>query len=276
MFGVIVIFSAALAMENMKQYNQLISYIFVPICVLVIFVPLFSLIDSAMTAAKAGGTFMLSFIPVYAGIMTVSGYGTTATGMSFLLLGASEAVSMLSSFVIVPLMGCYLSVGMISGVSKNGSSVALGELIKKTAMWILSITLTLFLGLLSMQTTINAAADGLSMKTIKFVLGSFVPVAGGAIAESLATVTASVKLLKSSICIYGVVAVCVIVLPVVLEMLIWRFVIFLLTAVEGLFGINLGTDIFKAADCVLSVLIGIMLFCAGLFIISLSIVSGVT
>lgn len=276
MLGIIIIFAAALSMENMKQYSQLISYIFVPISVLMVFVPLFSLIESSMSAAKAGSTFMLSFVPIYAGILTVSGYGTTATGMSLLLLGSAEAVSMLCSFLIVPLMGSYLSIGMISGVSKNGSSVALGELIKKTAMWILSITLTLFLGLLSIQTTVNASADGLGMKTIKFVLGSFVPVAGGAISESLATVTASVKLLKSSVGMFGVVAVCVIVLPIVLEMLIWRFTIFLLTAIEGLFGVKLGTDIFNAADCVLSVLIGVMLFCAGLFIISLTIVSGVT
>ena len=276
MLGIIIIFSAVLSVENMKQYGETLSYIFAPLCILTIFIPLFSLIESAMTAAKAGSTFMLSFVPVYAGILTVSGNAGTASGMSLILLAAAEAVSMLSSFVVVPLMGSYLSIGLVSGVSKNGSSVALGELIKKTAMWLLSIALTIFIGLLSIQTVVNSAADGLSMKTAKFVLGTFLPVAGGAISESLATVTASLKLLKSSVGMYGVVAVGVIIIPVVLEMFIWRFVIFLLTAVEGLFGIKLGTDIFKAVDCVLSVLIGVMLFCAGLFIISLGIVAGVT
>lgn len=275
MFGVIVIFSAVSGMESMKQYQKLTSYIFAPLCVLIIFMPLFSLIDSAMSAAKAGSTFMLSFVPVYAGILTVGGQGLTASGMSLLLLGAAEAVSMLCSFVIVPLMGCYLSIGLISSISQNGSSVALGELIKKAAMWILSITLTVFLGLLSIQTAVNSSADGLGIKTAKFVLGSFLPVAGSAISESLTTVTAAVKLLKSSVGMYGVVAVCAMVLPVVLEMLLWRLVIFLLIAAEGLFGAKLGTDIFKSIDCVLSVLIGVMLFCAGLFIISLAIVSGV-
>lgn len=276
MLGVIIIFAAVLSIENMKQYGETISYIFAPICVLIIFVPVFSLIESAMTAAKAGSTFMLSFVPVYAGILTVSGNVGTASGMSLLLLAAAEAVSVLSSFVIVPLMGSYLSIGLVSGVSKNGSSVALGELIKKTAMWLLSIALTIFLGLLSIQTVVNSSADGLSMKTAKFVLGSFLPVAGGAISESLATVIASLKLLKSSVGMYGVVAVGAIIIPVVLQMFIWRFVIFLLTAAEGLLGIKLGTDIFKAVDSVLSVLIGVMLFCGGLFIISLGIVAGVT
>lgn len=276
MFGVIVIFSAVLGMESMKQYQKLISYVFAPICVLIVFTPLFSLIDAAVSAVKAGSVFMFSFVPVYAGILTVGGYGVTASGMSLLLLFAAEVVSMISSFVIVPLMSCYLSIGLISGVSQNGSSVALGELIKKAAVWMLSITLTVFLGLLSIQTAVNSSADGLGMRTAKFVIGSFLPVAGGAISESLTTVTAAVKLLKSSVGMYGVVAICVILLPIVLEMLIWRIVMFLLAAAEGLFGVKLGTDIFKSVDYVLSVLIGVMLFCAGLFVISLAIVSGVT
>ena len=142
MFGVIVIFTAALGMESMKQYQKLISYVFAPICVLIIFTPLFSLIDSVVSAVKAGSVFMLSFVPLYAGILTVGGYAATATGMSFLLLFAAEAVSMISSFVIVPLMSCYLSIGLISGISQNGSSVALGELIKKAAICMLSINLT--------------------------------------------------------------------------------------------------------------------------------------
>ena len=276
MFGVIVIFTAALGMESMKQYQKLISYVFAPICVLIIFTPLFSLIDSVVSAVKAGSVFMLSFVPLYAGILTVGGYAATATGMSFLLLFAAEAVSMISSFVIVSLMSCYLSIGLISGISQNGSSVALGELIKKAAMWMLSITLTVFLGLLSIQTAVNSSADGLGMRTAKFVIGSFLPVAGGAISESLTTVTAAVKLLKSSVGMYGVVAICLTLLPIVLEMLVWRITMFLLTAAEGLFGVKLGTDIFKSVDYVLSVLIGVMLFCAGLFVISLAIVSGVT
>ena len=69
---------------------------------------------------------------------------------------------------------------------------------------------------------VNSAADNLSMRTAKFIIGSAVPVAGGVLSEALGTLTASVSLLKSSVGIYGVVACVVIFLPLLTELFLWR------------------------------------------------------
>ena len=270
--GVIVLFAGANTFKGLKTYKTAMTYIFTLVMSASLLVPLFSLIDSLIGAIKGSSTFMLSFIPVYSGILIAGGQTATASGMSFLLLGAANIVSSIASFVIVPLMSCYLAIGLVSGVMPENSGVVLGDGIKKVAMWILSLTLTLFLGLLSIQTTVNAAADGLGLKALKFMVGSFVPVAGGALSESLATLTASVKLLKSSVGIYGVVALALTNIPIILELVLWRVVTFALSAVSELFGIKSGIPLLKAIDSVLAVLIGVVLFTAALFIISLTIV----
>ena len=84
----------------------------------------------------------------------------------------------------------------------------------------------------------------------------------------------SVGLLKSSVGMFAVVAIAAVVLPVVIEMLIWRLVLFGLETVSELLGTQMKTDILRAADSVLAVLIGVMLFVAALFIISLGIIAG--
>lgn len=274
MMGLIILVAVANSFEGFKPYSGIMSVVFALCFSVGLLTPLFSLIEGCSSAVKGISVLMSGFIPIYAGILTVSGSAATASGMSFLLLTASSAISAVSSFVIVPLMSCYLGIGVIGSATELGSAARLGEAIKKAATWILSFALTLFLGLLTIQTTVNAAADNLGVKAARFMLGSFVPVAGGALSETLTTLLGSLKLLKSSVGMFGALAVSISILPIVIELLCWRLTLFLLDAVSELFGANIKTDVIKAADNVLAVLIGVLLFTGALFIISLAVVSG--
>lgn len=273
MFGIVIIYAASALSDRLKKHKATLSYIFMLTTASGVLLPMFSIISSVSSAVKGSATFMTAFIPVYAGILTVGGQSVTASGMSFLLLFAAEAVTLLASFIIVPLMSAYLGMGLVSGIMPNGSAVALGETIKKAALWLFSLSLTVFLGILSIQTAVNADADNAGLKAFKFVLGSLVPVAGSALNESMTTLTSSLKLLKSSVGMYGVLAVGLTALPVVIELLLWRLSLFLVSAVSELFGVQEGIKLFKCADCVLSTLVGILLFTASLFIISLAVVT---
>ena len=274
MLAVIILIAAASTFETFSPYSDAASYVFVLTAAAGVLMPMFSLIKSCASAVKGISTLMVGFIPLYAGILTVGGQASTASGMSFLLLFAAEAVSSLSSFVIVPLMSCYLGVGMVGSVMTTGGTNRLGEGLKKVALWVLSLSLTLFLGLLSIQTAVNKAADNLGLKAARFMIGSFVPVTGGALSESLTTLLGSVGLLKSSVGMFAVLGIAVIVLPVVIELLIWRVVLFGLNIAADVFGVRVKTDILSAADSVLAVLIGVLLFTGVLFVISLAVIAG--
>ncbi len=273
MFALIIIFAAASLSERLSKYKTAISYIFVVLAAAGVLRPMFSLISSAAAAVKGSALFMTSFVPVYSGILTTSGRGITASGMSFLLLFAAEAVNLIASFVVVPLMSCYLGMALVSGVMPSGGALALGETLNRVATWFFSLSLTVFLGLLSIQTAVNSAADNAGVRTVKFVLGSLVPVTGGALSESLGTLTSSMKLLGNSVAMYAVLALSIAALPLVLEILLWRVCLYLVTAVSELFGVKEGVNLFRCADKVLSTLLGIILFSACLFIISLAVVT---
>ena len=272
--AVMLLIAVANTFEGFAPFNNTASYIFTLCSVTAILLPMFSLIESAASAIKGISVLMDGFIPIYAGILTVGGKTATATGMSFLLTFAAGAVGSLSAFVIVPLMSCYLGVAVVSGIMPIGAINRLGDGIKKAAMWILSFILTLFIGILSIQATVNKAADNLGLKTVKFMIGSFVPVAGGALSETLGTLIGSVGLLKSSVGMFAVIAIAAMILPVVIELLIWRFILFGLDIISAFLGVEMKTDILRAADSVIAVLIGVMLFVGALFIISLSIIAG--
>lgn len=240
----------------------------------IIIAPVFSAINTAVGAMKACSTFMTAFIPVFAVITAATGKTATSISMSTLLLGAANGVSLVSNFAVIPLIGGYLSLSLATSVSPLVNSSGISQAVKKLSLWALSFITTIFLGILSIQTVVNAHADNLSMRTAKFIIGSSVPVAGGVLSEALSTLTASMSLLKSSVGIYGVVICCLIFLPILTELVLWRFCLWAADFVSLQFSLPKISGLLQSIDTVLSVLIGILLLTGAMFIISLSVVMG--
>lgn len=229
-------------------------------------------VEIAVNAVKSCCSFMISFVPVFASILALSGKTVTAPAMSALLLGATETVSFAASFMVLPLMGGYLALSIGSGVSPLLNSSGVVDSVKKLSMWIMSLLGTLFVGVLGIQTAVNSAADSVTLRAAKFILGTSVPVAGGVLSEAVSTISTSMGLLRSSIGVYGVVALAITLLPIVVEMILWRCVLMLNISLGELFSLPKITGILRAVDSMLSVLLGVVLLVGGMFIISLSVV----
>lgn len=229
-------------------------------------------VSACVDVVKGCSAFMLAFVPIFATVLSISGKTITAASMSALLLGVTEIVSSVSSFAVLPLMGGYLALSIASGVSPIVNSSGIVESFKKLSMWIMSLLGTLFIGVLGIQTAVNSASDSVALRTTKFILGTCVPVAGGVLSEAVSTVSTSVGLLRSSIGIYGVVALGFMLLPIVIELVLWRCVLMVDISLSEIFSLSKISGILRAIDSMLSVLLGVVLLVGGLFIISLSIV----
>lgn len=229
-------------------------------------------ISSAINAIKGCSTFMTAFVPIFASILALSGKTVTAPAMSALLLGAAETVSVISSFTVLPLIGGYLALSICSGVSPLINGAGIADSVKKISIWIISFFSTVFIGILGIQTAVNSAADSVTLKTAKFILGTSVPVAGSALGEAVSTISASVGLLRSSIGIYGVVALVFMLLPIIVELILWRLVLMLNITLGEIFSLPKITGILRSVDSMIALLIGIIMMIGGMFIISLTVV----
>lgn len=269
----IILITAALASAELKgSAASAAMYVAAASAAGIIAKPVLLSVAAAVDALKGTGTFMLSFIPVFAVITAASGAPVTSASMSALLLTAAQGVSYISSFAVAPLMGGYLAVSISGAVSPLLKKTEIASIIKRLSCFIMALVSTVFVGILGIRTAVNSSADSLTAKTAKFIIGSSVPVAGGVLSEALGTVTASMGLLKSSVGIYGAVACAAVILPLTAELLIWRGVLILTSAAAELFSLSVISGILRAVDSVMSVLIGILLITGAMFVISLAIV----
>ncbi len=272
LIGIILI--SALISNNTSSSSAVSTAAFATVAATagIICVPIFSVIQTAVNAMKACTVFMTAFVPVFAVIVASSSAALTAASSSATLLLATQGVNYITNFVIMPLMSGFLGVSIASNISPIISKSGIADGIRKIAFWIMSLVSAVFIGVLSLQTAVNSAADNLTLKTAKFIIGSAIPMAGTVLSESLSTVTSSMSLLKSSVGIYGVVSLCVIFLPLITELLLWRIGLIVSSAVADLFSVGKISSLFRSIDSMMSLLIGIILLTLAMFIISLGII----
>ena len=274
LIAVILISGALNTTAKKAAESGALSYATVLSSAAILINPVFSVISNTVAVLKAITVFMSTFIPVFVGIVAASGGVVSSAAMGASLLGATNGISYIATFVVVPLLCGYLSLSVASSVSPLVAKTGIADGIKQLSLWLMSLLSTIFIGILSIQNTVNASADTLALKTAKFVIGSAVPVAGTALSEALTTVTASMGLLRSSVGIYAVFSCIAIVLPFFIELLLWKLMLTIVSSIAELFSADSISSLLKSINTVITVTIGIILLSAALFIISLAVVTG--
>lgn len=208
----------------------------------------------------AASAFMLVFIPTFAGILAVMGRAAAASAVNTVTLAAAQLFSQLAVNFLVPLCGAVMGLSITGAVHPELRINALGEFIKKVVMWVLTALMTVFISILSLQTFVTNAADGVLIRTAKFAVSSAVPVVGGTIADAVSTVSASLSLLHSGVGTYGMIAAAVIILPMLITVACYKAALCCAEAVSDIFGIRELSALFKSCGSVMSVIIAVI-FC---------------
>ena len=139
----------------------------------------------------------------------------------------------------------------------------------------MGIATTLFLGILSLQNTFATAADGIGIRTSKVMLSTAIPIMGPAIAESINTARGCLGLLRSGVGIYAVLAIVIIALPVIIQLVLWRISMWVTSGVAEMLGMKQVEGLLRSVDFCISVLLAAVCFTTLLFIISLTVCTGV-
>ena len=253
--------------------NKTVNYVLSIGVTVAAVLPTISTIRACVSVIETICVFMLALIPVYASILVSRGKPLTASGFSAVMLTSSNAVSSLCSFVIVPLTGIQLALAVSGSVSPDIKTESLSRGIKKMSLWIMSLSTTVLLGCLGIQTIVTGSADSVSSKTAKFLLGSAVPIVGSTVSEAFTMVRGCVKLLGSSVAVYSIVALSLLVLPIIIELLLWRIsMLFCASFAESLSLIQC-VSLLRAVDSAISFVLGVVILVGILFIISVTMVA---
>lgn len=255
--------------SSLSQTFGLVSIL----CVLTTVIsPILDCIVSASKAVEDAALFMLSYIPMFSASLAASGSPVTGATYNLFLFSACQIVSQIVAKMLVPLLGIYLALCLVASLIPDINIGSATSTIKSIISWTLGFFLTVFVGLLSVQTMVAQSADTLTLRATKFMVGSFVPVVGGALSEALSAAQGCFKLIKTTLGAYGVIVSIFIFLPALLDAMAWYILTNIAVMVGDIMGVPRVSEILRACASVLGIIIAIILCFALLVIVSTTVV----
>lgn len=275
--SIMAVILVAAFIESMEDSlsNKSLSKIFGVICVLIsVGILSNSVSDSLKTAAEAlnsGGTFMMGYVPVFAGITASSGSVTSAVSYNMLLLLVAETAVQLSGELIIPVLSVCMAMGIVESINPDFRLSGITEAVKNVVTFALGFIMTVFIGLLSLQSIVGASADTLGVKAAKFMVANCIPVVGGAIADTYTTVKSSLGLLRGGAGFFGIAAIFIIILPPILEIAAIKLMLTAADVVSELFGVSHIKTLIKNSNWIMTTVFSLLICFSVMLIISTAI-----
>ncbi|WP_374720504.1 stage III sporulation protein AE [Parageobacillus toebii] len=160
--------------------------------------------DYALEAVQTMSHFMIAMIPLLLALLASSGGVISAAFFHPIILFLMNTTGTIVEYVTLPLLFLAALLSIVSTLTDHYKVTQLAELLTKVGIGILGVILTIFLGVMSVKGATSAIADGIALRTAKFVTGNFIPVVGKMFTDAADTVVTASMLLKNTVGIVGV------------------------------------------------------------------------
>ena len=225
-------------------------------------------IETAETTLTSGGDFMLCYVPVFASIAAAAGNVTSAAAYNASIIVAAKAAVEIMSQILMPVLSVCMAMGIVDSITSTVNLSAVTELLKKWSGILIGLIMTVFMGLLSVQSVVGASTDTIASKAAKFVVSNCIPIVGSAVADAYSTVRAGLGMLRGAAGAFGVIAFMLIILPPIIETGCMYFAMALSGALAELFGAKELACFFRSAGAVFSIIIAVLACFAVMFSVS--------
>lgn len=169
-------------------------------------------------------SFLMALVPLLLALIATSGGIISAAFFHPILVFLMNTSGVLIQYVVLPLLFFAAILSIVSTLSEHYKVTQLAQLMRNIGIGILGVFMTIFLGVISVQGASSAVADGVTIRTAKFITGNFIPVIGRMFTDATDTVINASVLLKNTVGIAGVLILLVISAFPALKILVISFI----------------------------------------------------
>ena len=205
----LTVFSMILETVQSAFERNTVSKIAYSICYMVLLLIAVNSFSVAVGYAKSAISgmidFMIAMVPVMLTILAAMGNITTVAVMHPLIVFMIHTVGTFIYTVVFPLLFFSAVLHIVSSLSDKYKVTQLANLLRSVSVTALGIIMAVFLGVISVRGWTGAAADGLTIRTAKYITGNFIPVVGKMFSDAADTVAGASLLVKNTVGLAGVV-----------------------------------------------------------------------
>lgn len=194
--------SDGLENKGVAQITYYVQYILIVTLIMTNFVQILDIVKDSIQSLVG---FMNSLIPIMITLMITTGSIVSANLIQPIILFLITFIGNFLTGIIIPLVLVSTSLGVISKISDRVQVDKISKFFKTSVVWILGVILTIFVGVVSIEGTLSSNVDGLTAKTAKAAVSSFIPVVGKILGDAVDTVIGCSSILKNATGIVGII-----------------------------------------------------------------------
>lgn len=179
---------------------------------------------AAQEAVRTMVEFMHSLLPMLSTLLVAVGGITSAAVFHPLLWALVSTLASLVQRLLLPLILLSTAFSLISQFSSGLAFPKLGGLFRQAVITILGIMFIVFSGFMVVRGAIAPIADGISLRTAKYLTKTLIPIAGGMFADAVEVVVGGSLLIKNAVGVFGLAMILLLVAAPLLKLVAMVFV----------------------------------------------------
>ena len=211
--------------------GELINFVCYGVILLLVLSGVWELLDSTKVTVLRIKQLTNVAMPILLAMMSATGaaVGTKVYQPSVALL--SSGITEIIANIILPMFIFTVVFSVISNLSKNIRLDKLSDFFKKTSVWIVGISFTVFTGFLTVQGLTSSTIDGVSIRAAKFATKNYIPILGGYLADGFDLILASSVLIKNSLGVVVLILLVITIMAPVLKIVVFNLALSFVTAI---------------------------------------------
>ncbi len=217
--------------SNGKSISNLISFVtfgFIVILVLSIVTKMVTLTTNTIFTLKdqmdALFPILLTFLTAIGGTVSSSVYQPAMALLSGTILN-------LFTYLLLPLFIFSVIFSIVSNLSNNVKLEKFSSFFSSSFKWIVGLIFTIFTAFLSIQGITAGTIDGVSIRTMKYAIKSYVPMLGSYLSDGMGIMLASSNLIKNSVGAAGLIMLLATILSPLLELIVFMLALKLIAGI---------------------------------------------
>lgn len=203
--------------KGISQICYYVQYILIVTLIMSNFAEVITMVKDAVSNLVG---FSNTLIPVLITLVLTTGNIVSANLLQPILLFIITFMGNFISTFIIPVVLASTVLGIISKISDRAQLDRLSKFFKSGVVWILGVILTLFVSLVSVEGSLSSSVDGITAKTAKAAVSSFIPVVGKILGDAVDTVIGCTSILKNAVGIIGVIVIIGICITPIIKLLL--------------------------------------------------------
>lgn len=186
-------------LSNGKSIGNIVHFVTYGIVIVLLGSTLVQMIESTSAVLMGVKGVFDDIFPILLTLLTAVG-GSVSVGIYQPAIALiSNVIISFITYVLLPLFIFSIVFSIVGNLSDSVKLDRFVAFLQSTFKWTIGLCFTLFLGFVSIQGIMAGAVDGLSIRTAKYAIKSYVPIVGGYVSDGMSIILASSVLIKNAV-----------------------------------------------------------------------------